>query len=154
MTPFCALRGIATLSLCLVFGLARAQDSEPYEADPPDRAARLSFIQGDVVVQPAGEEDWSEALLNRPLTSGDKLRTEQDSRAEIQVGPAAVRLDGNTDFSFLNVDADSIQMHMTAGVVSVTLRAATDRTDRVRHAEHRAIPARSRQLSHRSQRRG
>jgi len=126
MTSSSLLRGITTLSLCLVLGLARAQDDEPYEVDPPDRAARLSFIQGEVVVQPAGEQDWAEALLNRPLTSGDQLRTEQDSRAEIQVGPAAVRLAGNTDFTFLNIDADSIQMHMTAGVVSVTVRASTE----------------------------
>jgi hypothetical protein len=91
-------------------GSAYAQDSEPYEADPPSRAARLSFISGDVSLQPAGEQDWAPALTNRPLTTGDKLWTEHDARAEIYVGPAAVRLDGNTGFSFLNVNDDTIQM--------------------------------------------
>ena len=117
------LRTLATLSLCLVLGLARAQDNEPYEADPPDRAARLSYIQGDVSMQPAGEEDWAPAILNRPLTTGDKLWTERDARAEIQVGQAAVRLGANTGFSFLNVDDDTIQMRMTAGVINVRVRA-------------------------------
>ena len=116
------LRTFAALSLSLVLGLARAQDNDPVEADPPDRAARLSYIQGDVTMQPAGEDDWAPALLNRPLTTGDKLWTEQGARAEVEVGPAAVRLDNNTGFSFLNVDDDTIQMRMTAGVVNVRVR--------------------------------
>jgi hypothetical protein len=123
-------RTLAALSFSLVLGLARAQDSEPYEADPPDRAARLSYIQGDVSMQPAGEEDWAPAILNRPLTTGDKLWTERDARAEIQVGQAAVRLGANTGFSFLNVDDDTIQMRMTAGVINVRVRAL-DENDHV-----------------------
>jgi hypothetical protein len=115
-------RTLAVLSFSLTLGLARADD-QSYEADPPDRAARLSYIQGDVSMQPAGEEDWAPALLNRPLTTGDKLWTERDARAEIQVGQAAVRLGPNTGFSFLNVDDDTIQMRMTAGVINVRVRA-------------------------------
>ena len=117
------LRVLATLSLTLVLGLARAQDKDSYDPDPPDRAARLSYLQGDVSMQPAGEDEWAPALLNRPLTTGDKLWTDDGSRAEIYVGPAAIRLDGNTGFSFLNVDDDTIQMRMTAGVISVSVRA-------------------------------
>src|SRR6185436_14901382 len=120
--PGNVIRALTALSLSLALGLARAQDGGAYDADPPDRAARLSFIQGDVSMQPAGEEEWTPALLNRPMTTGDKLWTEQGARAEIQVGPAAVRLDSYTGFSFLNVDDDSIQMRMTAGVVNVRVR--------------------------------
>ncbi len=116
------IRAVSALSLSLVLGFARAQDAAP-EADPPDRAARLSYLQGDVSMQPAGESAWAPAILNRPLTTGDRLWTEQGARAEIQVGPAAVRLDSNTGFSFLNVDDDTIQMRMTAGVISVTVRS-------------------------------
>jgi len=41
---FSALRRIAALSLCLVFGLAQAQEDEAQYTDPPDRAARLSYL--------------------------------------------------------------------------------------------------------------
>jgi hypothetical protein len=116
------IRILAALSLSLALGLARAQDNDAVDPDPPDRAARLSYMQGDVSLQPAGEDDWAPAILNRPLTTGDKLWTEQGARAEVQVGPAAVRLDGDTGFSFLNVDDDTIQMRMTAGVVNVRVR--------------------------------
>lgn len=113
---------LAALSLTLVFGLARAQDSESYDPDPPDRAARLSYVSGDVSLQPAGEQDWAPAITNRPMTTGDKLWTEQGARAEIYVGPAAIRLGDDTGFSFLNVDDDTIQMRMTAGVINVSVR--------------------------------
>jgi hypothetical protein len=122
-TPF---RAIATLFLSLLWGLSHAQESEPYEPDPPDRAARLSYLEGDVSMQPAGEEEWAPAIVNRPLTTGDKLWAERDARAEIQVGPAAVRLGSNTGFSFLNVDDDTIQMRISAGVLNVSVRALRD----------------------------
>jgi hypothetical protein len=121
-TTFGALRVLAVLSVSLAFGVARAQDTESPDADPPDRAARLSYLQGDVSLQPAGEEDWAGAIVNRPLTTGDKLWTDQGARAEIDVGRAAVRLDGGTGFSFLNVDDETIQMRVTAGVINVTVR--------------------------------
>ena len=108
------------MSLCLSFPLAYAQTQD--DADPPDRAARLSLIQGEVSLQPAGEDQWATAIVNRPLTTGDKLWTDQGARAEIYVGPAAVRLGSNTGFSFLNVDDNTIQMRMTAGVMDVRVR--------------------------------
>jgi flagellar biosynthesis GTPase FlhF len=123
LTPF---RQVAALLLCFVWGLSHAQDSEPYEPDPPERAARLSYIEGEVSLQPAGEEQWAPAILNRPLTTGDKLWAEPDARAEIQVGPAAVRLGGNTGFSFLNVDDNTIQMRVTSGIVNVSVRTLRD----------------------------
>jgi hypothetical protein len=116
-------RSIAIMSLGLLWGLAYGQASETYEPDPPERAARLSHIEGDVSLQPVGEEEWAPALINRPLTTGDKLWTERGARAEITVGPADVRLDSDTGFSFLNVDSDVIQMRLTAGVINVSVRS-------------------------------
>ncbi len=115
-------RTVAIMSLGLLWGLAYGQSNESYDPDPPERAARLSHIEGDVSLQPVGEEEWAPALINRPLTTGDKLWTELGARAEISVGPADVRLDSDTGFSFLNVDYDVIQMRLTAGVMNVHVR--------------------------------
>jgi hypothetical protein len=135
---FSALSRAAGLAGCLVIALALGlapsrpayADTPPDEADPPDRAARLSYIQGEVSLQPAGEEEWASAIVNRPLTTGDKLWTDEGARAEIYVGPAAVRLGGDTGFSFLNVDDNTIQMRMTAGVMDVRVRAL-DENDQI-----------------------
>jgi hypothetical protein len=111
------------LFLCVCLFTVAAHAQEPYEADPPDRAARLSFIQGEVSLRPAGEEEWGSAFVNRPLTTGDKLWTEDSARVEIDAGDAVVRLAGHTGFSFLNVDDDTIRMRVTAGTIDVRVHS-------------------------------
>jgi len=65
------LCGISWLLLALM-PAAQAQD-----VDPADRVARLSYLQGEVLLRPgdAAGNEWTDAGLNRPLTSGDQLWT-------------------------------------------------------------------------------
>src|SRR5690606_27092144 len=79
----------------LALGLAaHAQEAaEALESDPPARVARLSLIEGEVSLAPAGSDEWAEAVLNRPLTSNDRLWVGADARAELQIGAASVHLD-------------------------------------------------------------
>jgi len=107
----------ALLMLCAAGGLAHAQD-----ADPPGRAARLSDAEGAVSLQPAGVQEWTAASLNRPLTTGDRLWSDQSSRAELDLGTAALRLGSNTGFAFLNLDDRSVQMQLSAGTLIVSVR--------------------------------
>jgi hypothetical protein len=122
-------RVIATLPFLLVLwlalgmGQAWAQAGDTPELDPPDRAARLSIIEGTVSLQPAGEQSWAPAMLNRPLTTGDKIYTERNARAEIQVARAAVRLADDTEFSFQALDDERIQMRLAHGIMRVNVRA-------------------------------
>jgi len=52
--------------------------------DPPSKAARISLLEGSVSLQPGGEGDWGNAQRNRPVTVGDKIWVDKNSRAEIQ----------------------------------------------------------------------
>src|SRR5208283_4976370 len=61
--------------------------------DPPGRVARLSFSDGSVSFQPGGEGDWVQAVANRPLTPGDNIWADKDSRAELQTGSTSIRMD-------------------------------------------------------------
>lgn len=90
--------------------------------DPPGRVARLGYIDGEVTLAPAGTDDWAEAVLNRPLTSGDRLWVEQEGRAELQIGSAAVYLDGDTGFGFVELDDDVLQASLTQGAATVRVR--------------------------------
>ena len=47
---------------------ARAQDQN----DPPNRVARLGYMEGSVSFEPVGESDWVQAVPNRPMTTGDR----------------------------------------------------------------------------------
>jgi hypothetical protein len=97
--------------------LAVAAVSHGQEAvvDPPGRVARLSLIAGEVSVAPSGSEEWAEAVLNRPLTSGDTVWVDKDGRAELQIGSATVHLDHDTSFGFIELDDDVMQMSLTGG---------------------------------------
>ena len=90
--------------------------------DPPGRVARLSYLSGAVSLQPAGESDWVRATINRPVTTGDKLWADADSRAELHIGSAAIRLNSNTGFSFLNLDDRTVQIQLSAGTLSIRVR--------------------------------
>ncbi len=90
--------------------------------DPPSRVARLSFLDGQVSFSPTGTDDWVAATLNRPVTTGDKLWTDQNSRAELHVGSAAVRLGEQTGFSFLNLDDRMMQVRLTEGTINLRVR--------------------------------
>ncbi|MHB8448508.1 MAG: DUF6600 domain-containing protein, partial [Rudaea sp.] len=94
--------------------------------DPPGRVARLSYIQGDVSFVPAGENDWVQAQLNRPLITGDKLWTDRGSRASLEIGAAAVRMDQSTSFDFLNLTDSAAQMELTQGALNLRVRRLYD----------------------------
>ncbi len=104
---------------------ASAQDQD----DPPGRVARLGYLEGSVSFQPAGETDWVGAVPNRPLSTGDQLWTDENSRAEVQLGSSVIRLAPNTGFSFLNLDDDTVQIQLTSGSLSVTVRRLGDEDD-------------------------
>jgi hypothetical protein len=111
------LVGVALLATALP-QRATAQDQD----DPPGRVARLSYVQGSVSFQPAGESDWVQAVPNRPMTTGDKLWADQNSRAEVALGSAVIRLAANTGFSFLNLDDRTMQIQLTSGSINVRVR--------------------------------
>jgi hypothetical protein len=126
-------RTIALLALAFV-GIsllqpAAAQD-RPYrpdqpdqeQDDPPSRVARIGYLQGSVSFQPAGESDWVEAVPNRPMTTGDQIWADKDSRAELSIGSAVIDLNANTGVSFLNLDDRTVQVQLSAGSVSVRVR--------------------------------
>jgi len=104
-------------AVCLsVPGIAAADD------DPPGRVARLNYIQGSVSLQPAGTQDWIDANPNRPLTTGDNLWADQDSRGELHVGSSVLRLSGQTGVSFLNLNDQITQLQLAQGSLYVRVR--------------------------------
>jgi hypothetical protein len=81
---------------------------------------------GTVSFQPGSVEDWVPAEVNRPMTTGDRLWTEEGSRAEMNVGSLAFRLNGRTNFTFLNLDDKTAQVQLSLGTLNVRLRRLAD----------------------------
>jgi hypothetical protein len=116
----CATVAVA-LAMTLVTPTARAQDP-----DPPGRVARLNYSVGSVSFQPGGEGDWVTAVPNRPLTTGDNLWCDRDSRAELHVGSTAIRMDAETSLTFLDLDDRTMQLRLSAGSLILRVRHLDD----------------------------
>ncbi|WP_426690147.1 DUF6600 domain-containing protein [Rhodanobacter ginsengiterrae] len=114
------------LLLCLVAGLAQAQADTDDSADPPTRVARLSYVGGDLGFLPSGAKDWSDANVNRPLTSGDKLSSADGARAELEFDGGTLRIDGRTDLGLLDLNDQLAQIELTQGSLSLTVRHLDD----------------------------
>ena len=108
------------------------QQDQQGQSDPPTRVARLNYIQGSVSYQPAGENDWLEANPNRPLTTGDNLWADKNSRGEVHIGATAIRLSSETGISFLNLDDRTVQLQLAQGTIEVHLRHLFGTGHRVR----------------------
>jgi Family of unknown function (DUF6600)/FecR protein len=91
-------------------------------ADPPSRVARLGYLTGPVSFSPSGENDWVDARLNRPLTTGDRLWSDAGARAELQFGGAMIRMGAGTGVSLLNMNDRVAQLQLTQGRLNVRVR--------------------------------
>ena len=65
------------LSLLFIASSGYAQDH------PPGRVARISSLNGNVSFLPAGQDQWSQATLNFVVTTGDRIYTDKDAKAEL-----------------------------------------------------------------------
>ncbi len=100
------------------FSVAHAQAP----ADPPSRVARLNYIDGTVTFSPAGTDDWSVATQNRPLTIGDRIWADKDSRSEMHVGSTAMRLGATSSLEILDLDDQSTQLKVAQGTFAIRVR--------------------------------
>ncbi len=97
-------------------------DGSPDGDDPPTRVARISHTDGAVSFNPAGTDDWVGAVVNRPMTTGDKLWADNGARAELHIGSASLRIGTSTGFSFLNLDDEVAQVQLTEGTLRVRVK--------------------------------
>jgi DNA segregation ATPase FtsK/SpoIIIE-like protein len=91
--------------------------------DPPGRVARLNLAEGAVSFAPGDANDaWTPAVLNRPLTAGDRLWTGPQARSELYVGSSAVRMNAQTSLDFLALDDNTTQLRLAQGTLKLRVR--------------------------------
>ena len=114
------LRRFAFLNLLLAVFVSSAALSA--FADPPGRAVRLKYLSGAVSIQPGGVNDWVEAVVNRPLTTADRVWTDKQARAELHLGSAALRMNAETSLTLTNVSDDIVQIELDQGTLNLHIR--------------------------------
>lgn len=108
------LHTVALLALSAAFAFAQAQT--------PTRAGRISLAQGQVSIGGDLGDETEPAVLNWPVTSGNQVTTGRDSRTEIKVGSTAVRLDANSALDVVELDDDSLRLHLHYGSATIRVR--------------------------------
>ena len=109
-------------NLCFVAAVAIIFASSAAAQDPPSRVARLNFTEGNVTMQPAGLQDWTPAEINRPFTTGDSVYCDAQSRAEFHLDSAVIRAGEFTNFGFLTLNDQTIQLSLTSGDLYINVR--------------------------------
>jgi|SRR5579864_2970223 len=119
-----ATLAVVILSFFAVVPHSAAQDQD--DQDPPTRAGRLGYVQGAVSFQPSGQGDWLDAVPNRPLTTGDNLWADKDSRAEVQIGSTSIRLSSETSITLLDLGDNITQVRLSMGTLFFRVRHLHD----------------------------
>ena len=87
-------------------------------ADPLTSIARLNLVTGSVSLLPAGEDQWIDALLNRPLTVGDSLWTDTSAKAALEFSnKTAIWLNSSTSLKILNITDNLGQFQLAEGTI-------------------------------------
>ncbi|PYY11086.1 MAG: hypothetical protein DMG69_04725 [Acidobacteria bacterium] len=95
-------------------------------ADPPSRVARLQYVSGEISVQPGGVNDWVPAVVNRPLTTADRVWADQDSRTELHLGNAYLRMNAETSLTLTNLTDQTVQVELDQGALNLRIRHLYD----------------------------
>jgi hypothetical protein len=108
-------------------------DAQPTEAQPggpsgeapaktDQGVARISLIHGDVSTQRGDSGDWSAAVLNQPVMTGDKVSTGDNARTELQLDFANIlRLGPNSKANIANLTQKDIQIQLGEGIANYTV---------------------------------
>jgi hypothetical protein len=100
--------------------------SDDDSQDPSSRVARMQIIDGQVSIQPGGVNDWVAGTLNRPLTSGDNVWTDKNSRSELNVGTGVFRMGSETSVTLANVADKTTQLQLHQGTLNLRVRHLYD----------------------------
>jgi len=96
-----------------------ADQATDQAADPPGRVARLEYMNGSVSVQPHGTGDWVQGSTNNPLTNGDNVWADKDSRAELNLGTGLMRINSESSLTLTNVTNNAVQVQLHQGTLNV-----------------------------------
>jgi hypothetical protein len=120
------LSAAAAFLLAITLGGAlHAQAPEQTSAsagDAPARVGRISLISGPVTLTDYRANEESDATLNWPLSSQQRLTTGRLGRAEVRIGSTSVRMDGESVLDFNRIDDEVIQLTLQRGTATIRVR--------------------------------
>jgi hypothetical protein len=122
-------RGAFALTLRAFLALALVSDPLSALSTLSDNQARFGRVEGDVIFLSQGATEWIDAHEGLPIEPGDRIYTEEDSRAEIALGNAALAfVQAESDVTVGRLSANEGNIHLTQGVLLGRVDGAGDQT--------------------------
>lgn len=110
-------------ALALVIGASMATNAAWAQQDPPGRVARIADTQGKVWLYDDQGSEWTEVGTNQPITTGDRIATDNGAQAELRVGSTVFRLGSGTDIDMQQLDDERIVVGMAGGSLAMRVRS-------------------------------
>jgi hypothetical protein len=89
------------------------------QSEPPGRIGRVAFTDGTVSFHENEQSQWTPAVVNTPLTTGDSLWTEPNARSEISLAGTRIRMAGATELDMLAIDDTQTRLQIDQGRIDV-----------------------------------
>lgn len=113
-------RALAAIAAAPIFLAATLfAQNYPDAGDPPSLVAHIDHPLHHVSFMPAGSDEWTEAVPNYPMTSGDRVYCDEDSRVEIGAGGVVVRVTQFSDVTLTNLTDQYEQIGLASGAIRV-----------------------------------
>ncbi len=112
-TTMKVLAGVVGVSLISCTVVAQTQNDPPVASDgSPSSTARSPSMT-------TKENGWTRAVVNTPLTTGDALWTEPNSRSEVSLAGTRIRMDGATELDMTQIDDRQVRLQLAQGRLDV-----------------------------------
>ncbi len=104
--------------------LPQPYQSQPSQsqADPPARVGRVARLAGTVSFHTEGDDRWTPASVNYPVSSGDAFWTEPSASADLEISDSRIALAPTTEFDIATLDGNGMQAVAAQGEAYIHLR--------------------------------
>jgi hypothetical protein len=117
-------RLVRAATLALILGVALALPRA--YADPPERAGRVSVVEGGLTVVGQGGASAESAPVNYPVAEGMRFITDAGTHAALELGTATLSLDSRTTLDVATLDESAAVFRLQNGSVNVRVRILFD----------------------------
>ncbi|MHB1304287.1 MAG: DUF6600 domain-containing protein [Acidiphilium sp.] len=112
--------GLGTAILLCMPAMRPAQAQN--EAAPPGRVGQIARIDGNVSFDQSGQNDWTQAALNYPVTGGDALYTQPGAQASVAIDWSTITLNGASELTVTRIGPHTVEAALPQGEAWLDLR--------------------------------
>lgn len=107
---------VLTCAMTLVIAPAASSQSPQPEAKEASLSGRIAFLEGQLLIYPAGATDWAPAGKDTPFRADDVLFCERNGKAELLLlDNTLVRIDAETEVQLVTLNKDLVELDIDSG---------------------------------------